>query len=123
MIKANELRIGNWVRDTWQDDQINNIIELNALEFSVRVCKGNCNKLEPIPLTPEVLKACGCTQGEDKEMWRNSQGVWLTQRHNTDMFFVIGFRFGHYIKYLHEYQNVVYAFTGEELEINMHEKV
>ena len=74
----------------------------------------------PIPLTPEVLgEWCGCTQGDDKEMFRNSIGVWLTKVNGKDEYFIQGFRSGHTIKYLHEYQNSSYFFTGEELVVTI----
>jgi hypothetical protein len=73
---------------------------------------------EPIPLTNDVLKACGSSQGHDTDMWRNPVGVWLTKVHNKEKFFVQGFRAGYTISFLHEYQNVVSALTGEELNVN-----
>lgn len=103
MIKANELRVGNWV--------------LDFAGKPVKVVRTSLNKVPlemPIPLTPEILLACGFAKGIDNK-WR----VW-----DNDSFYIYGSN-GFYapyvmpeIKYLHQLQNIYYWLSGEELEIN-----
>ncbi len=116
MVNARELRIGNAIWDQrrgkikWVNHRVINDLEShpNPLEYT------------GIPLTEEILlKRCCCYQGEDKEMWRNPQGVWITRIAPNplfiDEFFIEGFKRGHTIKYLHQFQNATFVLTGEEL--------
>lgn len=72
MIKANELRIGNWVEDEvlgWirvvgihTDDVrviFNHMTAERVIEVHSREIK--TSELKPIPLTPEILEKCGFT--------------------------------------------------------------
>lgn len=72
--------------------------------------------MDAIPLTPEIL---GCVRGEDEDMYRHPCGVWLTRINGADRFFINGFRSGHSIEYLHQYQNACFVLTGEEIEIKL----
>ncbi len=111
MIKANELRIGNWVLIDDEYCQIKSI-----WEDSVMV-EGNgdlLNKTYPIHLTPEILEkavfGCGdlyvrfinhsfflCYEYDGQE--RTHDGIPL--------------------KYVHQLQNLYFALTGNELDINL----
>lgn len=133
LIKAKDLRIGNWVQIPLYD---NYRPEDKRLYKIKSICDGGVKvkyagwggddimDIEPsvtekeitgIILTPEILKACGSsTKGVD-EIWTNSTGVWLTKVFEKERYFCDGFRSRYFIEYLHQYQNVVFALTGEEL--------
>jgi len=118
MIKANELRIGNWV---YYGESIRPITAIH--ETSQRRAVGVSNLLtefesiKPIPLTPEILEKCGFEKStdhyggylspkfdlaairiKDNNTWFN--GCWETK-----------------VEHLHQLQNLYLALTGEELEI------
>jgi hypothetical protein len=106
MIKDNELRLDNWVIKDGEPHQISYGDFASSYDFS---------KLDPIPLTPEILLKCGFT-------WRNDS-------HNIMDFgrFVLfldnSFRYKDYpytkVKTLHHAQNLCYALTGKEITINL----
>jgi hypothetical protein len=124
-MKANELRIGNWV---------NEYDALGGLFYS-QVGWGIIGDLvdglipcEPIPLTLEILEKAGFDRDYVFEKW----GIYLKKHdYDTDRltfresegficFDGIKYRtlFPH-IKYLHQLQNLYFALTGEELDINL----
>lgn len=114
MINANELRIGNWVRlndeliqITWRD---------------IRYTSEVGSSLEGIPLTPEVLEACGLPKNERGYFCFPGGRYVIVQMSNAFTLFVdlmetrpdvmemlAGF------KYLHQLQNLYFALTGQEL--------
>lgn len=120
MIKATELRIGNWVliRD--------NLLCVKGI--SKKVSLGNtpdsefvhdefdCSVIKPVPLTPEMLERCGFERVYSSLVFGDYylydapdfEGNWWFKNleHN---FKVVK------IKYLHQLQNLYFALTGEEL--------
>jgi hypothetical protein len=126
-ITASELRIGNWVELNYYRDKPENVIvqQIAANQLWVRGVDFNIslflNNFSPIPLTPEILKTCGfeweiyghngemdvasCDLGkisisDEMVVWANHEEV-------------------EHIKYLHQLQNLYFALTGNELEINL----
>lgn len=128
MIQANELRIGNKVLSP----------HIKGSHATVEgILSGNkgivvdgiitCENLEPIPLSPSILEACGFTIGSNQIWWRPN--YLLSFRQTTEGFFTTidhgenyPSSFGMAIKHLHQLQNIVAALTGTELTINL-EKV
>lgn len=122
MIRVEELRIGNYTDK--------GIIK-NFYENGIHVGLGKCyvyNVINPIPLTEEILLKCGFEKDGVK---------WPSYRHFkfktlTIEIGVLGdkYSFRKYlskdkslhlvdIKYLNQLQNLYFALTGEELEINL----
>lgn len=110
-MKANELRIGNWVKGI-----TGNPIKLTGADIFV-LEQGDDNGLcEPIPLTPEVLEKCG---------FEKSLGVYVI---NKACIFGSLSKINIYIEdydadyeftcpeHLHQLQNLYFALTGEELQ-------
>lgn len=104
MIKASELRLGNWVSCEGKPYQVN----MNILQsFTVSPVW-----MDPIPLTPEILEKC------DFDEW----GFQIVRKDGY-----ISIQANQYImdeeneiatcEYLHQLQNLYFALTGEELEI------
>ena len=104
-MKANELRIGNWVLS--KDGRH---IQMNRDMFGV------VPLLTPIPLTPEVLEKC---KGFEKD--KSGDYVFLNyykiQRILKGYIWAYGFSSAYCVelKYLHQLQNLIFALTGEEL--------
>ena len=133
MIKANELRIGNWVytqsKKLMQHDK--------TVPFKLKVITAQeQHKWEPIPLTPKILEKCGFV----KDAF-GSYNIWLPQRLQTAesalLFSGDYLYLGQYNDdnrnhdsictfwnkdlmkefHLHQLQNLYFSLTGEELEI------
>jgi len=127
MIKAHELRVGNWVKnkiDTYvkvlniQEETINQIFDDDGVVGSYRI-----DYFEPIPLTPEILEKCGLSNVWIKESW-----IIVEDRFDLELFgYAMKVRNSShtkeiefaYFKYLHQLQNLYFALTGEELIINL----
>ena len=105
MLKANELRIGNCVyafKTIWQIDNtdFNNIEKIETYK--------------PIPLTEDILLKCGFKK-EPIDVY-SLNGIDLCVSDNSVEFFAG--RIETNIYYLHQLQNLYFALTGEELNIN-----
>lgn len=109
-MKANELRVGNWVRKKGSDTKIQ--VDPSILNVSELI------NYQPIPLTPEILEKCGFVVVSS---WTYSYPL----KGNLKFFYYIGER-GWCIglkqyadfrcEYLHQLQNTIHALTGEELK-------
>ena len=84
------------------------------------VKKSDFSELEPIALTPNVLEKCG--------MRNFRQGEWILTigKHHIDFEYIDGMlrlRMPYpgrtNIQYVHQLQNLLYATTGYELEVDM----
>lgn len=130
MINATELRVGNAVnylikddldeRKEWYDtyyidaDDIKECVEDNEV----------FNKFhKPIPLTEEILLKCGFSE---KNKWFFKGGImlgYITTDENLQCEWNSGWDEPKWnlidIKYLHQLQNLYFAMTGKELEINL----
>lgn len=141
-MKANELRIGNWVRIP--DEQRNNdeipYAEITSFTGKIAHWKqpvsmfggvGLCHSgtdtsnLSPIPLTPELLEMCGFAKEytDDKEPYYTLR---LTNdKYNTLAFISAGTIVNLFpneaihITYVHQLQNLFYCLTRNELEVKM----
>ena len=121
MIKANELRIGNWVK--YHDDtNIRVTLEIMIAQNHANKTSGHRSWIYPIPLTPEILeKWCGFT----RKGYVSSNGSKISVHHieplypNGRIYFNSWCIMNKIPKYLHEFQNLYFALTGEELPVNL----
>lgn len=149
MIQANELRIGNWVYPNEENAtpwKIQGVLNDEMIYFGLtygnrreEIC---ASQLDPIPLTPEILLACGFikrTWGKPDpwDQYGDSYGLghydtnyvlhrswekepdWCVGIECTDANEDINYISEHFcwnIKYLHELQNLWLILTKEELE-------
>lgn len=111
MISANDLRIGNWI-------QVINSTILKIDTDNIGDVVNNPTIFNPIPLTSEILIACGFekhigeAQGIGEYAWYDL-GIYEVN------IFPVGVKFldidHKYLKYLHQLQNLYYSLTGVEL--------
>src|SRR6185312_9286781 len=110
MIKANELRIGNYIQGGI----------INSIGYKIGV-QGNSSKevfyihestLQPIPLTPEILERCGFEKHGEKDEIR----YYLNDFYFEDISLKRDECFIANVEYLHQLQNLYFALTGQELE-------
>jgi hypothetical protein len=118
MIKANELRIGNWIEAV--APMGNYYMKMYSVNFES--LENHPDSANPIPLTPEILEKCGFTL---KKLGYNDcyrkpfkTATFLLYAHSGRYYFTC-FEVNHEteIKCLHQLQNLYYALTGEELNI------
>lgn len=126
MIPIEQLRVGNLLMDSESETlRVQSIIRwpdkcfLHSLDEET-LCEIECEDLNPVPLSHEILKACG---------FEFSFGSW-TRKDDEDMNLIVEFAGSHcqlttqsgYVgnpfKYLHQLQNLFYALTSTELKYN-----
>lgn len=114
MIKANELRIGNYVYDN--DSRI---IKVSSTGNKVITADENdatiLHKLDNIigiPLTPEILEQCGfkhlCLDQYDNKNYSFRIGGLFIRKYDKCILSTS-------IYFLHQFQNLYFALTNEEL--------
>lgn len=132
-MKAEELRIGNWVFLHKGNDKAP--FQMEGFDI-YKVSESNCYYISPIPLTEKVLEACGfvySTPGiQGCDMWQGL-GYWEIDKklknHLNDQILLRGHRKGEPLKIsgffnsninsLHQLQNLYYALAGRELHIDL----
>lgn len=112
MIQANELRIGNWVKNwdvneeegKWHEWTANDYVD----PFSVLY--------EPIPLSPEILAKCGILPFNDSELFK--KGSFTCYFQDNILWYFDG-SVEVEIKGLHHLQNLYWCLYQTELEIKL----
>lgn len=117
MIKAKELRIGNWVDYKVKDNHVQ--LELNDFEEMNKNVDFLGWMLKPIPLTEEWLIKFGFVRKDNNEFkflhlkhasiqlhLIKGKGYWLYKN---------GWIIGNPMKYVHQLQNLYFALTSQEL--------
>lgn len=112
MIKATELRIGNWI-------MVAGTGELHPAQINI----DNLRQLlvapeygAAIPLTPEILESCGF----EKVFygWKIDKTLFELSYDYTPLLNEGEYSIGVELQFLHQLQNFYFAYTGEELEVN-----
>lgn len=144
MLKATELRIGNYLQDT--DGSVTKCIGISPKEPKVYVECENKNaifyipfdRIKPVPLTEEWLLKLGFVKEEDlgdmiyfnlRDKSCKSIGYGVCLNHDDIEFYKFRNGFKNpdtiettnliydepFLQYVHQLQNLMYALTGEEL--------
>ncbi len=124
MIDARELRLGNYVWNSYSGYMV--VSELRKESVYARRINFTVGgsflyeNISPIPLSPEVLMACGFAH-EEKESRINDMKVFhvytlgdFTFNSNHGWWFN-GKQLDHQPEFLHQLQNLYYALTNQEL--------
>ena len=145
MLKANELRIGNFI--FWNSklsspeislfpfpievtsifpDKIGYIspgIERRSEPFEddilqTQTAHGPLEEFEPIPLTDDILEKCGFEKNDANDQYRSYRKEPITIRILADNSIRANIGVGEFAcQYLHQLQNLYFDLTGEELEV------
>lgn len=128
MIQPNELRIGNWVYDSFNDV----IVKVIGIRLENVICewghlkgeyKCNYEYLEPIPLTEGLLAKCMFSEYEfEDDIFLHDEEDVCVQKSYKEYYpysFENSDTIGTPIRYLHQLQNLFFALTGKELEIKL----
>lgn len=129
MIKVNDVRVGNffieegngYVQWDWKDfaNYVKDKRDGFELEHLGEIMVIS-DKIEPIPLTPEILEKARFNKVDNE---KDEVYYWYSKKLSLTEF-KKRFKLAHYdnpvyIKYLHQLQNLYFALTGEELEVNL----
>lgn len=136
MIQANELRIGNWIKDRggkeWQIDNWESPNKVSAKEPEFNTCgmllKGHpfteyVNFLQPIPLDESWLIRAGFSVITESSAGKR-YGYVINGVFSSDLTLIFWkttenagkfFRSNLEIKFVHQLQNLFFALTGTEL--------
>lgn len=120
MVKASEVRIGNWVEHSGGRKPKMITCEDFWSHYDFQDGKDRFYYYDPIPLTPEILEQCGFEQSNEFDdtfrlndfdiYYRKGYCEWVVDdRGDTE-----GTK-PRLIKYLHQLQNLYFALTNEEL--------
>lgn len=129
MINVKELRINNWIELRYprglELDQVKKIDASEKAFTSNRILNSindiDSDLAEPIPLTEELLLKCGfdenmvlsTIEGEIRYYGDGDINIGGEDSCTLGMVYIAK------CKYLHQLQNLYFALTGEELEINL----
>ena len=125
MIKANDLRIGNWVTDYYGSN--GTLVSIHKggsyrVEVDETITAWGEENIKGIPLTPEILEKCGFEKSSDP------YGGYLSQQLENGKLRIAQDDNGFYhdagfskprINHLHQLQNLYFALTGTELTIKL----
>lgn len=135
-MKANELRVGNWVGTREGYGKVRTIEAIGDGDYegvvsndddSVWVRSPYDGGIAPIPITYEWLSKFGFEDGEKRVSYHKirvrefstaSQGVFEGEFQITFLDHV-PFSLPYRVKYVHQLQNLYFAIAGEELSINL----
>lgn len=127
-IKANELRIGNWVA-VGENQSTVTTISYDLVHLMGNMITNRVDQVDPIPLTPEILEKSGFELWKDKKTlsieFENGNTIIIT---DTEIFLggydssTGGQGFTMEVKNVqcvHQLQNLYFALTSEELNIKL----
>ena len=132
-MKANELRIGNWVEVYSDDGRYCLLHEVDLIkEDGIGIgydfdAKYSWEEITPIPLTEEILLKAGFhKEHEFQDFYIFSESNWCFTNTGDNLFYIrdntdLADEFGicKKIDYVHQLQNLYFALTGEELNIEL----
>jgi hypothetical protein len=138
MIQANELRIGNWFSyvlkygvwttkyekvESIHDNGVN-VYSSSFYDSTVIEADYEFKDINPVPLTPEILEKAGFKEYLKGIAFTNDHYVINLKEGKFFRWEVEGgygawFILSDYCQYVHQLQNLYFALTGEELQINL----
>ena len=118
-MEAKELRIGNYVEINAPIIDKNIRIDI----YHISELKHNKNFFKPIPITEEILLKCGFYKTTENagnlicfKKGKYTIAKWIN---NKWQFWINTISLYNLPQYLHQLQNLYFALTGKELEINL----
>ncbi len=113
MIRANEVRLGNWLTQFPENVSIQ-VQDLIQTEFSYLLNGLDLELFRAIEITPELLEQFGFKKQYD--CWYH--GTFIIRDIFEELFYhPNGVNVGQQIEYLHQLQNLYFAVSGEELDV------
>lgn len=123
-MKANELRIGNYLMSNGFEVQID-CIQPTMLAKVGENFYTKIDLFEPIPLTEEWLLKFGFNEHRTSDVWFakewGTNGVEIIKYdiHYEKYIYLLGAGLAKVLEHVHQLQNLYFALTGHELEIKL----
>ena len=125
MLQANELRIGATFinnSDGLFEDGEYVTLDRHHFYWAFESSENLEDLLEPISLTPEILKKCGFEKQRDSDYLFENKHIQIAKVDEGFEMFTSDYsahesHSSRTMKYLHELQNLHFSWVGEELEI------
>jgi len=114
---VNELRIGNWINIQGNFKKVLGIDYIHKEHLIISDGYYQLDWCEPIPLTEEILLKCGFEKHITIDIYPTF--VFRMININDGIVYVSDLGFLNHIKHLHQIQNLYFALTGEELNIEL----
>lgn len=124
MIKENEIRVGNYYNrtETLRKDIIG-IVKFDSSDwYAIGECMDYLESYDPIPLTEEILLKCRVKFGIKLQDFVKGKHQFVEIGILNGLFSEEGiFYYGLQtkLKHLHQLQNLYFALTSEELNVNL----
>lgn len=107
-MQVEELRVGNWVYIEGSKPQKVYVVRYWEINYD------DSDAIKPIPLTEEILLKCGAKH------WRNPTYYVFETPYSPNIEFQPGDVCNYeHIKNLHQLQNLYFALTGKELNVEL----
>lgn len=128
MIAANEIRVGNWIKYSDSTDITKyyrgKYVKVDIDNFEDIVLDQRYTTIElytGIPITPEILEKAGFEMHYDKMLWYKSGYKFRIKFYPVGLGYCIQYNDyrSNVFHYVHQFQNVIFALTGEELNIQL----
>jgi len=115
-MKANELRIGNYILLTNDNFNTSKVYVLDGFDI-YKLDESDCFDIEPIPLTKEWLLRMGF---EFKRQKVGANGIFSKGELNLTLSYggIVYRKLNRPVLYVHSLQNLYFALTEDELTIN-----
>lgn len=131
-METRQLRIGNWVENIKSGRKVE-VLEVLTTRILIKAAPelrytktitSPSSSYKGIELTPELLEQCGFVKREDEYVfWPELQNIEYRLVDFYGWIFSIGFFNWNneitIIQYLHQLQNLFFALSGEELQVNI----
>jgi len=114
-MNINELRINNYYKINKSVSIDENVFKLDLID--IRANKNICDLIDPIPLTEEWLLKFGFKQNSFSLNFENDTRISIHKKYNCFIAQIDNTVIKE-IKYVHEWQNLYFDFTNEELTLN-----
>jgi hypothetical protein len=122
MIQLNEIRLGNLVKadneKIWNSTYNGSIVAVD-IDILMDIFKDE-NLYSPIPLSVELLEQAGFKWQGGDHYANEENDIWIEDKSGLYRF-ARPFLTKYNLKYLHQLQNLYFALTGTELEVNLNQ--
>lgn len=125
MIQANELRIGNWVELNGNYfkvfSSINHLgVDLDSEKLDKHMMFAGIDAIKPIPLTEEIFLKCDLLKSISSPIYNFINTDYHVYIKDSGEFVFRGLGASIVkVEHLHQLQNLFFALTGKELNINL----
>lgn len=119
-MKAEELRIGNYVYASGEITKVTDVLE-KGINYGIYDVYYDLEDLQPIELTEEILLKCGFEKHSTNPFWFRKKQICISLVGSIELISwgMQIFKIDLKVKHLHQLQNLYFALTNEELNVQL----